>query len=79
MAFKLNLPPVAKHANGWAAYDAKGRILRTKNSHVVVPFQMHKGYWDCVVVQGDEVYPRGGYNICVFDEDLLAAEELAAV
>lgn len=77
MAFKLNLPPAPRHLNGWYDYDAKGRVLRLKEGLVVVPFKMHRGYWDAVVVVGNETYPRGGYNICVNDEDIVAAEELS--
>jgi hypothetical protein len=79
MAFKSTLPLPPKHPNGWYAYDAQGRILRLKTGLVVVPFTLHNGYWDVVIVEGNDTYPRGGYHICVFDEDLLAAEELSPV
>jgi hypothetical protein len=76
MAFKTKRQLPAKHRNGWRPYDAKGRLLRLRSGIVVVPFKQQTGSWDAVVVQGSKMYPRGGYNIVVFDQDLLIAEEL---
>jgi hypothetical protein len=76
MAFKTRHPLPAQHRNGWRAYDAKGRLLRLRSGIVVVPFKQQTGSWDAVVVKGNKTYPRGGYNIVVFDQDLLIAEEL---
>ena len=72
------LPCGPEHANGWSAFDAKGRILRLDTGVVVVPYLQHRGYWEAAILDGNDTYPRGGYNICVFDKDILDADELSA-
>jgi hypothetical protein len=76
MAFKTTKPRPPQHPEGWYAYEAQGRILRLETGLIVVPFNRHNGYWDAVIVDGDEVYPRGGHHIIVFDDAVLAADEL---
>jgi hypothetical protein len=76
MAFKKLFPAPPKHANGWYGYDAQGRILRLVHGITVVPYRSHGGWWDCVVVNGNEVYPRGGHHLYIPEADLLTAEEI---
>lgn len=46
--------------------------------HVVVPYTLrNSGGAGCVIVEGDETYPRGGYHIDVSDWELQRAERVA--
>lgn len=60
-----------------SAGDVKGRLLKLpRTGFVVAPYKQSDGGWLCVVVSGDATYPRGGYDIFVFDDDLTAATEV---
>lgn len=59
-------------------HAAKGRLLlMPRTEMVVVPFQMAGGSgtggWNCVVVRGNQTYPRGGYELFVGMEEIETA------
>lgn len=59
------------------SYDAKGRILRLpRTGLVVVPFEQVGGGWSCVVVVGNDSYPRDGYCLFVSRVEIETAIEL---
>lgn len=57
------------------SHAAKGRLLYLPRTEMVVcPFQMTKdGDWNCVVVRGNQTYPRGGYEILIFKDEIETA------
>ena len=56
---------------------SRGTPLRLRSGITVVILERaSKNGWNCVVVFGNTVYPRGGYDIFVFDEDLREASEV---
>lgn len=62
------------------SYDCQGRLIVIREGLTVVPYQQVKGGWYAVVVeatteQDKRSYPRGGYNILVFDKDVETAIE----
>jgi hypothetical protein len=56
-------------------HAAKGRLLLLlRTEMVVVPFQMHSnGGWNCVVVRGNQTYPRGGYELYIGPDEIETA------
>lgn len=54
------------------SHAARGRLLYLPRIEMVVcPFQMTRdGDWNCVVVRGNQTYPRGGYEILVFRDEI---------
>lgn len=57
------------------SHAAKGRLLYLPRIEMVVcPFQMTKdGDWNCVVVRGNQTYPRGGYELLIFRQEIETA------
>lgn len=70
--FKDTRPPGAQR---WS-FQGKGRVLKLKDGLIVVPFQQTQGGWYCVTLNKDGPYPRTGYNILVFDDDIMLADEI---
>ena len=65
------LPLVRQHT-----YDVKGLVLDfPRTGLVMVPYEQRRGGWNCVVVVGNETYPRGGYDLFVSDEEIRRAPE----
>ena len=63
------LPIVREHV-----HDVKGLVLYfPRTGLVMVPHKMTRGGWKCVVVVGNETYPRGGYDLFVSDEEIKRA------
>jgi hypothetical protein len=63
------LPVVREHV-----HDVKGFVLYfPRTGLVMVPYEMTRGGWNCVVVVGNETYPRGGYDLFVSDEEIRRA------
>ena len=67
------------------SYDCKGRVLTLlDNGMTVVPYEQTRGGWYAVVIdpgpmpECQKSYPRGGYNILVFDRDVETADEHAS-
>ena len=56
--------------------NVQGHILRLETETVVVPYEATGNGWNCVVVEGNEHYRVGGYNIFVDHARLLAAERV---
>lgn len=57
--------------------SAKGALLYfPRTGLIMVPFEMHSGGWNCVVVHGDDTYPRGGYSLSVGDREIESAVRL---
>lgn len=55
-------------------YAAKGRLLlMPRTEMVVVPFQLTGDGWNCVVVRGNQTYPRGGYELFFGMEEIETA------
>jgi len=65
-----------EHENGWRVFEAKGRILRLPSGLIVVLFEQKHISWNAVIVEVNQTYPRGGYNIVVPNEDILVSEEI---
>jgi len=62
------------------SHDCKGRVLEIRPGLTVVPYEQTRGGWYAVVAESDDTepnraYPRGGYNILVFDDDVERARE----
>lgn len=57
------------------SHAAKGRLLYLPRTEMVVcPFQMSKGGdWNCLVVRGNQTYPRGGYEVLIFKDEIETA------
>lgn len=57
------------------SHAAKGRLLFLPRTEMVVcPFQMTKaGDWNCLVVRGNQTYPRGGYEVLIFKQEIETA------
>lgn len=54
------------------SYTAKGIALRNKNGLVYVPYEVTHGGWYAVTLYDPMgVYPPGGYNILVPNQDVL--------
>lgn len=67
------LPIVRQHV-----HDVKGLVLRfPRTGLVMVPYEMARSGWNCVVVVGSTTYPRGGHDLFVSDEEIRRASELA--
>ena len=65
------LPIVRQHV-----HDVKGLVLRfPRTGLVMVPYEMARSGWNCVVVVGNGAYPRGGYDLFVSDEEIKRAPE----
>ncbi|MHB1973805.1 MAG: hypothetical protein ACYCR4_05885 [Acidimicrobiales bacterium] len=65
------LPVVREHT-----HDAKGLVLYfPRTGLVMVPYAQVRSGWNCVVVIGNETYPRGGYDLFVSDEEIRRAPE----
>lgn len=57
-----------------AGTNIKGWVLNCQRTGlIVVPIHEHVTGWDCVVIMGNDTYPRGGYNIFVSDKELQRA------
>lgn len=81
-------PDFPRSTNDWTAANARDEPqVRTANAkgallyfprtgHIMVPFEMHSGGWNCVVVHGDDTYPRGGYSLSVGDREIETAVRL---
>ena len=76
------MEPVAKSINEQLAelpiirgyVDVKGLVLSfPRTGLVMVPYKRVRGGWNCVVVVGNETYPRGGYDLFVSDEEIRRA------
>lgn len=54
------------------SHAAKGRLLYLPRTEMIVcPFQMTSAQdWNCVVVRGNQTYPRGGYEILIFKDEI---------
>lgn len=54
------------------SHAAKGRLLYLPRTEMVVcPFQRTQaGDWNCLVVRGNQTYPRGGYELLVFKDEI---------
>lgn len=54
----------------------KGQVFKLKHGVTVVLLRCHKAsYWDAVVIKSSHPsYPVGGYDICVFETELRAAD-----
>lgn len=57
------------------SHAAKGRLLYLPRTEMIVcPFQMTRdGDWNCVVVRGNQTYPRGGYELMIFKDEIETA------
>lgn len=57
------------------SHAAKGRLLYMPRTEMIVcPFQMTPaGDWNCVVVRGNKTYPRGGYELLLFKDEIETA------
>lgn len=57
------------------SHAAKGRLLYLPRTEmIVVPFQMTPaGDWNCLVVRGNQTYPRGGYELLLFRDEIETA------
>lgn len=57
------------------SHTAKGRLLYLPRIEMIIcPFQMTRdGDWNCVVVRGNQTYPRGGYELLVFKDEIETA------
>lgn len=52
-------------------HDVKGMVLyMPRTGLTLVPHTQHVGGWDCVVVDGNETYPRGGYDLFIPDNEI---------
>jgi hypothetical protein len=66
------LPAYREHT-----HDLIGVVLYLpRQRHVVVPFQHHRGSAGCIIIEGDDTYPRGGHNVDVSDWELQRAERV---
>ena len=66
------LPAFREHT-----HDLIGVVLYLPRSkHVVVPTRHHQGGAGCVIIEGDESYPRGGHDVDVSDWELQRAERV---
>jgi hypothetical protein len=56
-------------------HAAKGRLLYCPRTEMIVcPFQMTPtGDWNCLIVRGNQTYPRGGYEILLFKDEIETA------
>ena len=67
-----DLPVVREHV-----HDVKGLVLYfPRTGLVMVPYEQVRGGWSCVVVVGNETYPRGGYDLFVSDDEIRRATAL---
>lgn len=59
------------------SYTAGGRALYfPRTGMVMVPYRMTREGWNCVVVHGNDMYPRGGHDLLVMDYEIETAIEL---
>jgi hypothetical protein len=60
-------------------HDVRGMLLfLPRTGLVVTPFQLYgDGSWGCMVVVGDETYPRGGYDLFVSRWEIQRAVEVS--
>lgn len=56
-------------------HAAKGRLLYLPRTEMIVcPFQQTPaGDWNCTVVRGNQTYPRGGYELLIFKDEIETA------
>lgn len=71
MAFKLILPPTKYRL-------VRGQILKFPSGVIGVPVEYTgDGWWNVIVVGGNHPsYPVDGYDICVYVDDIDAAERI---
>lgn len=57
------------------SHAAKGRLLYLPRTEMVVcPFQMTRDQdWNCLIVRGNQTYPRGGYEVLIFRDEIETA------
>jgi hypothetical protein len=57
------------------SHAAKGRLLYLPRTEMVVcPFQRTAaGDWNCLIVRGNQTYPRGGYELLIFRDEIETA------
>lgn len=58
------------------SYEALGKLLLLpKSDLVVVPYDQSSGGWYVVVVRGSSIYPAGGHNLFVSNNEIESALE----
>ena len=57
------------------SHAAKGRLLYLPRTEMIVcPFQRTRdGDWNCLIVRGNQTYPRGGYEVLIFKDEIETA------
>jgi hypothetical protein len=57
------------------SHAAKGRLLYLPRTEMIVcPFQMTSSQdWNCLIVRGNQTYPRGGYEVLIFRDEIETA------
>lgn len=60
--------------NLWT-HAAKGRLLYLPRTEMIVcPFQRSSdGAWNCLIVRGNQTYPRGGYEVVIYKDEIETA------
>lgn len=58
------------------SHEALGKLLLLPKSNLVVaPFTQGRGGWTVVVVRGNALYPAGGHNLFISDNEIESALE----
>lgn len=58
------------------SHEALGKLLLLPKSNLVVaPFMQGRGGWTVVVVRGNALYPAGGHNLFISDNEIESALE----